>query len=791
MGPIVNERTRRDLEYSQVLAEVRDWAASALGRRVVDELTPQTDPDAIRRELDRTAEMIEAVGTEGLIVGGMDDLDPLLQRARETTSLDADDFLQIVRTMESARRLRDSVGALDGEYAHLPQLAERIGVFRELEGAIRRTFDDDGEMLETASPQLKKLSRRKRTLEERVEDKLKSFLNAQANSGAIREAIITRRSSRLVVPIKSHAKRELDCVVHDSSDSGQTLYVEPRAVVETNNEIRELDSAIRDEKLRILRELTAKVQDESRKIGETLHVLGKLDGLYARARYALDQNATIPGLNTNGRVRLIEARHPLLDAETVVPISIDFGDRPRGVLITGPNTGGKTVTLKTIGLLTLMAQSGLPIPAEDESEVNVFPVIRSDIGDEQSIQQNLSTFSSHMKNIIGFLDEIDDQSLVLIDELGAGTDPQEGAALGLGILNRLLEIRCRMVVTTHFGPLKHFAYQNEQLKTCSVEFDVQTLKPTYRLMKGVGSSNAFVIAERLGLSPEIIEGAKSSMAEGAVKTEELIRMLEQERVTLSEERAQLERDRQSLQADRDRYQRRLEEVESGKTDELRAELRELERTLKETRAEIEVALHDAREADEAELRQRLKRLQRTEERMGEQAEQALEGDDSPLSMEDVKPGGAVYVRPVAQEGVVRQVDGERRILVEVDEMRLEVELDDLEGARSARSSAREQQEPQERRRSQVSVESRSQTSVGLELNLIGKTVSEALRELDGYLDRLVLSNVERARIVHGKGTGTLRREVRAHLEDDPRVVRSYAAPPNEGGDGATVVELTS
>ncbi len=791
MTPILNERTRRDLEFAQVLADVRGWAASSLGREAVDRLEPQSDMATIRRGLERTDEMIEAVGTEGLTIGGLDDLASVLQRAAETTSLDADDFLKIVHTLESGRMLRDAIDALEGAYDHLPKLADRIGVFRELEGTIRRTFDDDGEMLETASPELKKLSRRKRTLEERVEDKLKSFLNAQQNSGAIREAIITRRSHRLVVPIKSHAKRELDCVVHDSSDSGQTLYVEPRTVVETNNEIRELESAIRDEKLRILRELTVKVQDESRKIEETLHVLGKLDGLYARARYALARDATIPSLNTSGRVRLVEARHPLLDPDAVVPISIDFGDRQRGVLITGPNTGGKTVTLKTVGLLTLMAQAGLPIPAEDDSEVNVFPHVRSDIGDEQSIQQNLSTFSSHMKNIIGFIDEIDDRSLVLVDELGAGTDPREGAALGLGILQRLLEINCRMIVTTHFGALKHFAYKSDQLKTCSVEFDVATLEPTYRLMEGVGSSNAFVIAERLGLSGDIIEGAKASMAEGAVKAEELIRMLEQERVELSEERAQLRRDREAARSDRERYRRRLEELEAGKSEDLREEIRELEVALKEARAEVEAALHDAREADEAELRDRLKRLESAETGVGEVANEAFASGDASLSLADLEVGMGVYVRPVSQEGVIRHVGNERRIIVEVDEMRLDVELDDLEPAYAQKPASRASSGSADQRRSQVSVEASSTTGVGLELNLRGMTVSEALRELDEYLDRLVLSNVERARLIHGKGTGKLRREVRAHLNDDPRVVRSYAAPPSEGGDGATVVELTS
>lgn len=786
---IVNQRTLRDLEFERVIDEIRRRAASRLGRSTIDALAPTNDLAAIRRELARVREMIEAVEDKALSLGPMEDLKPLLERARETTSLGGEEFLSILRTLESARRLKSAIGSLEGDYyEEMPKLAERIGIFRELEGAIRRSFDEDGELRETASPQLRRLTRRKRLVEERVESRLRDFLNAPEHSGLVREPLITRRSSRLVVPIKSHSKRELDCVVHDSSDSGQTLYVEPRSVVEDNNEIRELESEIRDEKLRILRELTTKVQAESRAIGETLAALATLDGLYARARYALDRDCAIPELTARGRIRLRGARHPLLDPETVVPVDLSFGDRHLGVLITGPNTGGKTVTLKTVGLLTLMAQSGIPIPADPESELSVFGKIRSDIGDEQSIQQNLSTFSSHMKNLVGILGEIDSDSLVLIDELGAGTDPQEGAALGIGILERLLEIGARLLVTTHFSALKHFAYKHPALTTCSVEFDVQTLRPTYRLLEGVGSSNAFIIAERLGLSPDIVSDAKGSLSEGAVKAEEIIRLLERERIALSQERSHLEREREQARREEEQYKRRLEALEAGKEAALRAELKELEGHLHKTRRELERALHRIhQQADEAGLKEELKRLESAREGLQTAAERAFASEQARLSPDALHEGMRVRVRPLDQVGVIREIGGERRIEVDVEGMRVEVELDDVEAVPVERHKLREERKPRSRR-----VEGRHEFSPAgpaLELNVRGLTASEALREVDLYIDRLMLNDVYRARIIHGKGTGTLRREIRAHLSADPRVARCYPAPAREGGDGATIVEL--
>ncbi len=779
-SPIVNERTVRDLEFERVKAQIQRFAVSPLGQAAIAALLPTAELSAIERELKRVGEMREAILELGLAPGPMEDLEPILQRAHQTTSLDGPEFLMILKTLESGRCLREAI--LEGSYPELREIAERVHVFRELEGAIRRSFDEEGELSEDASPRLSQLYRRKRAVEEQVEERLKAFLNAPEYAGLIREPIITRRSSRLVIPIKSPSKHEIDCVVHDTSDSGQTLYIEPRSVVELNNEIRELEGEIRAEKTRILKELTGKIQQESRALQEMLRALRLLDGLYARAQYAQKLGCSVPRINTLGRIRLKGARHPLLDPERVVPIDIEFGEEHLGVLITGPNTGGKTVTLKTIGLLTLMIQSGIPIPADPESEFSIFERIRSDIGDEQSIQQNLSTFSSHMRNIVGILKESDARSLVLLDELGAGTDPQEGAALGIAILRRLLDKEARLVVTTHLSALKHFAYQHERLKTCSVEFDVQTLKPTYRLLEGVGASNAFIIAERLGLSTEIVSDAQHFLAEGAVRAEEIIRLLEQERLALSEERARLSQELEAARQQRRLFEERLRELEEERVEHLRAELRALELLLKETRHKLEQALHRARSGSEAEIKTELKRLEQTTQALAVAAEQVAQPPEEPLSFAQLKRGMRVRVEPLNQIGIVREIISTSRVEVEINGLRVQAKLGDLRPAPAEKAHGEEASpEPV--------VHEISLNSPGLELHVRGLTVSAALREVDLYLDRLVLGEIHKAYIIHGKGTGALRRAIGEQLARDPRVARFYPAPVQQGGEGITIVEL--
>jgi DNA mismatch repair protein MutS2 len=776
---VANERTLRDLEFAKVKEIIKGFASSPLGREWVEELAPSANPAVIRVRLARVEELRRLLEEQGFSPGVIHDLRPILEEARQSTSLPPEEFLPILETVRAARTLRERLLALKG-FPRLQEIARGLGVFRELEENIARTIDEQGELREGASPRLRELTLRRRAVEERVKNELEAILQSPAYAGAIQDAVITRRGGRLVVPIKAGARHLLDWVVQDSSDSGQTLYVEPPAVVEGNNELRELEGQIREERLRILKELTARLKLEERRLRKTLRALGVLDGLYAAARFAQEFRCASPRLNLHGHVHLISARHPLLPRASVVPIELDFGAGNYGVLITGPNTGGKTVTLKTIGLLTLLAQAGLQIPASPDSELAIFKRVRSDIGSEESIEQSLSTFSSHMRNIIGILREVDSETLVLLDELGAGTDPQEGAALGIAILRYLLLKGAKLAVTTHFSALKRFAYLDPRLKTCSVEFDVETLAPTYRLLEGVGASNALIVAERLGLSREIVEEAKRAIPEGEVRVEEIIRDLQHERSLIRQEREELEeRLREAGRLQRE-YAERLRRIREEKEQALSAELRELEELLRRTRRALEEALHRARE--EAEARRALQELGRLEAELEAAGQRLAEQERSPISLEELRVGDRVYLLGAERVGVVREVLDEGRIAVELDGRRVWARLADLR---------RPEVEPQGREapRPRPAYELSFKPEVKLELSVHGLTTVEALSKVDRYLDRLLLAEVGKGYIIHGKGTGALRRAIREHLKELPFVKAFYSAPPREGGDGVTVVEL--
>lgn len=784
MNLITNAKTLKDLEYGRLKEIVKSFACSDLGRELIDGLRPSADFESIQRELDRVEELRAALLQTDLAFGPLADIRPLLWHARETTTLSGEEFLVILEALAQTRRLRERLTNLE-EFPNLRELGERLQIFRELEENISRVFDEEGEVRDTASPRLRELTTRKRILEERVQRHLQSMIQSGQFAGLLQDSVITRRSGRLVIPIKSSARHDLDVVVHDSSDSGQTLYVEPTSIVSENNEIRELDGEIRDEKLRILRELTNKLQAESRNIEETLKALAYFDLLYAKAQFALHLRCSRPQLNTDGYLHLIDARHPLLDQTTVVPIELRFGDRFQGVVITGPNTGGKTVSLKTVGLLTLMAQSGIPIPAAPDSKIALFAEVFSDIGDEQSIQQNLSTFSAHLKNLVNVLQQASTRTLVLIDELGAGTDPTEGAALGIAILQRLIDSGASVIVTTHFSAIKHFAYQHPKLKTCSVEFDVETLSPTYKIIEGIGASNAFIVAQRLGLPEEVVAAAKAHLTEGQVRVEDVIQKLQQERSELSEERFRTSWRAEELEHLKADYAAKLSELRARKGAALTKELREIENLLKQARAALEEAIHLAKQgADEARLREALRQAQELGGQLTEAGQQLrAEPVEVPLKLEDLREGARVQFRGSKRAGTIRQVISAERIEVDLGGLRLWAKLTDLVQPSAPKLSE------QERRKISVSFDAASASAPQLELNVRGMTASEAIRELDLYLDKLLLAGLTHGYIVHGKGTGVLRREIRRHLATLRHVKSFDSAPPHQGGDGVTIVEL--
>lgn len=761
---VLNPRTRRDIELDQVLGIVAGYAASELGKKAILSLAPTSDRAWIEREFQLLEEMLEAV-RGGFSPSAISDLRPILDQAKAHGDLSGEQLLTVAETLEAAGELQL---ALSGP--RTPRLSALVGKLSDqgrLAAAIRRAIDDRGEIRDDATPKLRALTRRRRALAEEITAALRRFIDRHRE--LVQEPVVTQRGGRLVVPLKSGAQGTLRVVVHESSASGQTLFCEPTSLVHANNRLRELADDIWREKLRILAELLELLLSAERRLRADMEILAEMDSLYARARFALAWRATIPQLAPEERVELVEARHPLL-ADRAVPITIHFGGDRKLVVITGPNTGGKTVTLKTIGLFCALTQCGVPVPASSRTTLGVFEQIRSDIGEEQSIEQNLSTFSSHMTNIVEILSEADERTLVLLDELGAGTDPQEGAALGLAILEYLLERGCTAAVATHLTPLKHFAIKHPEVLSCSMEFDLDTLSPTYRVLEGVpGRSCALIIAERLGLPKELVERARGSFSLGEIRAEEIIEELQRERAAARRLRANLDAEREVVRRLKADYHRRLAALKEKKAEAISRELARLEEELRAARKELAELIAQARAKEETEPRRMA--LRRVEELARRLPGPPHEARPAPR----LKEGDTVRIRATGAVGRVLRVEGER-VEVEVKGRRVELPPQALEPAPAPPTAPLRPDLP-------------VHTSVPLELSVRGLTVEEARRKVDEWLDRLLLSGVHTGRIIHGKGTGTLRRALHEHLSTLSYVRRFRLAPPAEGGEGVTIVEL--
>ncbi len=764
---VANERTLRDLEYRKVLEIVASHAASPLGREAVLSLEPSPELSPIKAEYQLVEEMQEAV-RRGFVPGGITDIRPILEEAREHGDLDPEKLLDVADFIEAAMRVRMELSS--PRYHKLSRLVEKLSDQRALLASIRRMIDEHGRIREDATPTLRLLHRQRRELIRALTKHLRSFIDRHRE--LVQDPVITQRGGRLVVPMKSGAQGLVELVVHDTSATGQTVFAEPASAVRDNNRLRELEDEIEREVRRIRVELVAQLHDEERDLLRDTEILARIDSLFARARYAEKERAVVPALTERGPVELVEARHPLL-GERAVPITISIGDPQRVVVITGPNTGGKTVTLKTIGLFTLMAQAGIPLPASPRTRLRVFKKVRSDIGEEQSIEQSLSTFSSHMRNIVGILRDADPESLVILDELGAGTDPQEGAALGLAILEYLIGSGPTVAVATHLTPLKNFAIMHPEVKSCSMEFDLETLSPTYRVLEGVpGSSCALIVAERLGLSPEIVEWAKGKFTAGEVKAEEIIRALMEERSKLEQARRKAEEELSRAKHLREEYERKLERLKDRRKAELGRELARLEEELRRAKREIERLISVAKEGDLSSRRAALKRLEELSARL----ETLSPRKTGPVPKFEV--GQTVRFRTTKALGVVRAVDGDR-VEVEVKGKRIWLDPRELEPARTARPAPTSPPQP----------EVKVKGGVDIELYVHGMKVADALREVEGWLDKLLLSGFHVGHIIHGKGTGTLRQAIHEYLKGVPFVKRFYLAPPEEGGEGVTIVEL--
>ena len=802
----MDSKTLHVLEYDKILerlAQFCDFSASAdLGRA----LQPSDNFDEVRRLLAETTEARFLLSTHDLTIGGSHDIRPSADLAARGGVLEPQALLEIKSTLIACRDLKKSLAHAAEKTPHLAQIAIGLPEPFGIVDAITRVLSERGEVLDSASDKLTNIRREVRVARERLMSRLQKYLTDSANK--LQEPIITQRDGRYVIPLRAEFKGQIKAIVHDQSSSGATLFVEPLPIVELNNQVRELELAERDEERRILAELSALIGTHAVELKYGIENLAVLDLAFAKAKYAEEIRASEPILHkmdhgkamsqSPSTIILLHARHPLLDPNTVVPIDINPKPGTHALVITGPNTGGKTVSLKTAGLLVLMAQSGLHVPAQSGSELPCFQDVFADIGDEQSIEQSLSTFSSHITNIIHILKKADQRSLVILDELGAGTDPQEGAALARAILSHLIERGITTFVATHYPELKTFAHSTEGVVNASLEFDIRTLRPTYHLTIGLpGRSNALAIAQRLGLDPQLVAAAKSEINPDDLRADKLLDDIRKERNRTSHEREKLEKSRAKLETQTRELEKRLEKIEDERREVLakaRAE-GELEvAVLKQNIESLKQQLKKARQPLQV-----IKELEEKLETIEEKTQAPVERKSNPLSVSSnqssvssdrlLKLGERVLVTSLKSEGIVTALS-ESEAEVQIGTLRVRARLSDLErkqAVASDQSSVTSNQLPVTKEQS--SVVRRPVSNVGMEISLRGKLVEDGLDELDKYLEKAFSAGLPFVRIVHGKGTGRMRQAVRTALKDSPYVKSFEEAHENEGGAGVTIAVI--
>ena len=794
---MLDSRTVAALEFPKIVERLSRLCHTPQGRALAEDVTPSDDLEEVRRRHMQTSEALRLRRIKpNFSIGHLPQIDAQLLAASRRAALPASEILEIAGAVRTARALRNQLAPLGRELPLLSRIAARIADFNPLLGRIEHVLDERGEVLDRASAELAEARRQAEQLRERLERAIEAILRRAVSDGIAQESLITERDGRYVIPIKAELRRNLPSVVHDVSASGATLFVEPLAVVELGNRLREARRTERREIERILRDLVAEISDEVGAIRAALQCVAQLDLAQAKASLAHDLDAPLPAEEDDlvwlaaspAELRLRSARHPLLSGE-VVPISIALTLDERCVLITGPNTGGKTVALKTVGLLTLMAQAGLPIPTETGSQLPVFADVFADIGDEQSIEQSLSTFSAHVTNIIRILAEAGPETLVLLDELGAGTDPGEGAALARALLEYLLERETAVVATTHHGALKVFAHSTPGVVNASAEFDAETLQPTYRLLMGApGRSNAIAIARRLGMPEPILEQARGHTSPETADIESLLADLQGQRDQLELDRraeqsareeaetlrSELAERREQIEAERDRVLERAERTMENELAQLRRSVREANREL--SRGDAGRRRLERAEAGGDEARERLERVRTRRRRRRRQTEPgAAPPDPSRLAAGDI-----VYLRGVSEPAELLDGLQSGTLEVRLGSLRTRVRPDQIErlgrAAAGAEAQTRSKQPP-------------PPPDPGARCDIRGRTTEDALPTVDGFLDHAYRAGRRRLEIVHGKGTGALRAAVRKLLQDHPLITTYESAPAKQGGDGVTIVQL--
>ena len=790
----MNAKVLRVLEYDKVIHMLEQKATSDPGRQLCRDLVPMTDLAQIEQAQTETADALTRIFQKGsLNFGSNKPLGMCLRSLEIGSTLSSEELLRIAGLLENTARVKN-FGRSDKDEEQQDSLTEYFHCLEPLaplSKEIRRCIIDVDEIADDASAALKKIRRSMVLTGEKIHNQLNSMVNGSARS-YLQDAVITTRDGRYCIPVKAEYKGQVPGMVHDQSSTGSTFFIEPAAVVSLNNQLRELEIEEQKEIAFILANLSAEAGAHTLEIAENQRIMTQLDFIFAKASLAMDQNASRPLFNDEHIVRIRQGRHPLLDRKKVVPIDVELGKNFDLLVITGPNTGGKTVCLKTVGLFTLMGQAGLHIPALDRSQLSVFTEVFADIGDEQSIEQSLSTFSSHMTSIVSILAKADADSLCLFDELGAGTDPTEGAALAIAILNYLHDRGIRTMATTHYSELKIYALSTNFVENACCEFDVETLRPTYRLLIGIpGKSNAFAISKKLGLSDEIIEAAKEQIDEQDVSFEDVISDLEKSRVTIEKERREIEDYKKEIEALRHKLQEKNDKIDQTRdrilreaNEKARDILREAKDTADETIRIFQKAGPGASMKDLEQARQKLR--SNIDDKNSKLSVAAKDKPKTPaLKPEQLKKGDAVRIVSMGLKGTVSSLpDAKGNLFVQCGIMRTSTNIKDLVRIEEATITT-----PTMSKTNTGKLRMSKSFSVSPEINLLGKTVDEALAALDKYLDDAYLAHLENVRVVHGKGTGALRKAIQQHLKRIKYVKSFRQGEYGEGDAGVTIVEF--
>lgn len=785
----MNEKALKILEFNKIKEEIKKYTCTGAAKDLIDELRPYNNIYEAREHLEETREALRLLVTKGSPpFEGVYDIREGITRAEKGSSLMPGQLLKIAAMLRAARRFKEYISHREEEesFRVIEDICEGIVPLKNLEEQIFLAIEGENEVSDRASSQLYSIRRSLKDKNSSVRDKVNSLIRSY--SAYLQDNLYTMRGERYVLPVRAEHKGAVPGLVHDQSSSGATLYIEPMGLVNLNNEIKELMLKEKAEIERILAELSGKVYDNIIAVRNNANIIWELDFIFAKAKFASDLNCTAPVINDEGIIDIIEAKHPLIDRKIAVPMSMYLGREFTSLVITGPNTGGKTVTLKTVGLLHIMALSGLMIPARENSTVSFFTEIFADIGDEQSIEQSLSTFSSHMTNIVNIINKADKKSLILFDELGAGTDPTEGAALAVSILENLRKRGARIVATTHYSELKAYALKTEEVENASVEFDVETLRPTYRLLIGVpGKSNAFEISKRLGLAEFIIKDAKESISSENLKFEDLIQSLQEKSIKAENYAREAEMLKLEAAKIKEKYEEKMYSLNNTREKALIDAQREAKRVIKEAKEDADQILKEMRELErmgyDSKVRQKLEDERRKlKERLENADEKINKGkEDEGEALTTVKEGQEVFLPSLNQKVIVlSKPDSKGEVQVQAGIMKISVKLKDL---RASKGITKEEKK-KIKREAKLNLR-----AVSTSVDLRGMDAMEAMYTADKYLDDAYMGGLSEVTVIHGKGTGVLRNAITDMLKRHSHVKKYRLGEYGEGGTGVTVVEL--